>query len=163
MSGKNNGTNSKDAKGAKDFGPPLAAEPTGGDLRSDLDNTPLWLLVVKQLANPRTWIYPIIVLVVAFYFLPRLNKAKPPLHAPQPARTAVGREELDADGNSLGFTWKYTDAKDQDAGEKLEAEIGPLDELNDEVGTGAEFSPEGMSAQEPSAGVDEQLDTGNLE
>lgn len=43
------------------------------------DNLPLWKIVIQRLTNPRTWIYPIIVLLFALFLLPRLSKqAAPP-------------------------------------------------------------------------------------
>ena len=39
---------------------------------------PMWKIVLKHLVRPRTWIYPIIILIVAYFILPRLARQTAP-------------------------------------------------------------------------------------
>ncbi|MBO7724995.1 MAG: hypothetical protein J6S40_00870 [Thermoguttaceae bacterium] len=39
---------------------------------------PMWKVVLKHLLRPRTWIYPIIILIVVYFILPRLAPKTPP-------------------------------------------------------------------------------------
>lgn len=41
-------------------------------------NLPLWKIVLRHLLRPRTWIYPIIVLIVVYFLLPRLARQTAP-------------------------------------------------------------------------------------
>ena len=38
-----------------------------------MEELPLWRIVCQHLIRPRTWIYPIIVLIIVFFVLPRLS------------------------------------------------------------------------------------------
>ena len=41
-------------------------------------NSPFWKIVLRHLLRPRTWIYPIIVLIVVYFLLPRLARQTAP-------------------------------------------------------------------------------------
>ena len=76
------------------------------------EELPLWKIVCRRLLSPRTWIYPIIILIVVLYILPRLNKqmTPPPSEKKSGETTLFGNpngfepaESTDAEGNIHRF------------------------------------------------------------
>lgn len=77
-----------------------------------IEELPLWKIVCRHLLSPRTWIYPIIVLIIALFILPRLNRqmTSPPPEKPggetnlftDPSGFAPA-ESTDAEGNIHRF------------------------------------------------------------
>ncbi len=71
---------------------------------------PMWKIVVRHLISPRTWIYPIIILIIAFFVLPRLSKQTAPHPGGNNETILFGgsdnpgpAESTDADGNIHRF------------------------------------------------------------
>ena len=62
-----------------------------------MEDLPMWKIGCRHLLSPRTWIYPIIVLIIALFILPRLNRQM----TTAPPETKNGETTLFGDPNGF--------------------------------------------------------------